>query len=145
MSDGISSNDIFMVTMIQKLVHYDWNKISPNLFTVFFDDASSLLSNDPEILKEFNEREKKFVDRFGLSIAQAEERLYRRLAGHRVRMLVKRGESDIDSVGVRKYPGEKSRRVSYYEIMDELRNLRVWTIRQIRTVAEGIDGSLFSM
>lgn len=139
----MDSEDIFKVTMVNKLINYDWNRPSPHLWTSYFDDASSLLTTDPEMIHEFNRREKEFHTKFGLSIAQAEERLYKRMMTGQGKILVFKKKHKHDQVGSRLRPGQTSKRVSYYDILDELRGLRVWTINKVKAVAETMDPGLF--
>ena len=134
-----TTGDMYRAAMINKLVTWDWSKAHWNYFTSFFDDAITILSDDESgtLIQEFNARHEMFQQKYGLTLSQAEIKLFMRISGASWKRLV-RNEQPRYGTYHRTYVQRslQERQINWLDIMEDLRLMRIWVQNQVKNIAD---------
>lgn len=124
---------------------WDWSKPSYNQYTSFFDDAVTILVEHPEVMAELAIKIKDFENKYKLTIAQAEIKVFMRLSGVTTKRMVIKEAPTITSVGGRHLEtGRGDKEIRWLDMLEDLRLIRIWVQTQVKDVASELDFANFN-
>lgn len=135
-NDAIEGINLYKRAVLSKLAMWDWSKQTWNTFSNFLDDAYTVLEDYPNVIKQLNLKLETFEKKYGMTITQAEIKVYLRINGVSTRRIIKEDEEDFDTFGskpIRKSDSE--REIKWMNMIEDLRMIKVWTQTQLKNAA----------
>lgn len=133
----------YQLALLQQLATYDWGaRQQYNLYSVFFDNAMTLLQdadNAQEAIRVFNKMEKEFQEKYQMTIAQAEIRVWRIMYGNskkRLRITLPRRYS-------RSGRSTTKKTIHYLDMVEDLNKMKFWMQTKLKELGDQIGMGAF--